>query len=63
MLNRLLEIFEWKKIRVIVKYAVYMLLVMLLQSLLFSRISILGAKGFVIPAAAVAAGSVSLSGS
>lgn len=56
MLNRLLEIFEWKKIRVIFKYAVYMLLVMLLQSLLFSRISILGAKGFVIPAAAVAAG-------
>ena len=56
MLNRLLEIFEWKKIRVIFKYAVYMLLVMLLQSLLFSRVSILGAKGFVIPAAAVAAG-------
>ncbi len=56
MLNRLLEIFEWKKVRVILQYAVYMLLVMLLQSLLFSRISIFGAKGFIIPAAAVAAG-------
>ena len=32
------------------------MLVMLLQSLLFSTISIFGAKGFIIPAAAVAAG-------
>lgn len=56
MLNRLFQILEWKKIRVILQYAVYMLLVMLLQSLLFSRISIFGTKGFIIPAAAVAAG-------
>lgn len=40
----------------VLRYAVYMLLVMLLQNVLFSRISILGAKGFIIPAAAVAAG-------
>ncbi len=39
-----------------IQYAVYMLLVMLLQSVLFSRISIFGAKGLHIPAAAVAAG-------
>ncbi len=56
MLNRLFQILEWKKVRVVFQYAVYMLLVMLLQSLLFSRVSIFGAKGFIIPAAAVAAG-------
>ena len=56
MLNRIFQLLEWKKIRVILEYAVYMILVMLLQSLLFSRISIFGAKGFIIPAAAVAAG-------
>ena len=33
-----------------------MLLTMLLQSLLFSRLSIFGAKGFIIPGAVVAAG-------
>ena len=56
MLNRIIQALEWKKVRMVIKYAVYMLLVMLLQSVLFSRISILGAKGFIIPAAAVAAG-------
>ncbi len=56
MLNRIFQLLEWKKIRVILEYAVYMVLVMLLQSLLFSQISIFGAKGFIIPAAAVAAG-------
>lgn len=56
MLNRIFQLLEWKKIRVILEYAVYMILVMLLQSLLFSRISVFGAKGFIIPAAAVAAG-------
>ena len=56
MLNRIFQHLEWKKLRVILEYAVYMMLVMLLQSLLFSKISILGAKGFIIPAAAVAAG-------
>ena len=56
MLNRIFQLLEWKKIRVILGYAVYMILVMLLQSLLFSQISIFGAKGFIIPAAAVAAG-------
>ena len=56
MLNRIFQLLEWKKIRAILGYAVYMMLVMLLQSLLFSKISILGAKGFIIPAAAVAAG-------
>ena len=38
------------------EYAVYLLLAMLLQGLLFSRLSILGVKGFVLPAAVVAAG-------
>ena len=56
MLNRIFQHLEWKKLRVILEYAVYMMLVMLLQSLLFSKISIFGAKGFIIPAAAVAAG-------
>lgn len=56
MLNRIFQHLEWKKLRVILEYAVYMMLVMLLQSLLFSKISILGAKGFIIPAAAVATG-------
>ena len=52
MLNRLIQALEWKKVRMVIQYAVYMLLVMLLQSVLFSRISIFGAKGFIIPAAA-----------
>ena len=56
MLNKLIQTLEWKKVRMVLRYAVYMLLVMLLQSVLFSRISIFGAKGFIIPAAAVAAG-------
>lgn len=56
MLNRIIQTLEWKKVRMVLRYAVYMLLVMLLQNVLFSRISILGAKGFIIPAAAVAAG-------
>lgn len=53
MLN---QIFEWKKVRVFLEYAVYLVLTMLLQALLFSRLSFFGAKGFIIPAAAVAAG-------
>lgn len=56
MLNRIFNALEWKKIRIILEYAVYMIAVLLLQSLLFSRLSIFGVKGFVIPAAAVAAG-------
>lgn len=56
MLNRLFQLFGWKKLRLFLEYAVYMILVLLLQSLLFSRISIMGVKGFIIPAAAVAAG-------
>lgn len=53
MLNRLIDM---GKMRVFLEYAVYLLLAMLLQSLLFSRLSIFGVKGFVLPAAAVAAG-------
>ena len=53
MLNRLID---FKKMRVFLVYAVYLLIAMLLQGLLFSRLSILGVKGFVLPAAAVAAG-------
>ena len=53
MLNGLID---FKKMRVFLVYAVYLLIAMLLQGLLFSRLSILGVKGFVLPAAAVAAG-------
>lgn len=53
MLNRLIDM---GKMRVFLEYAVYLLLSMLLQSLLFSRLSIFGVKGFILPAAAVAAG-------
>ena len=52
MLNRI----DLKKLRVFLEYAVYLLLAMLLQGLLFSRLSIFGVKGFVLPAAVVAAG-------
>ena len=52
MLNRI----DFKKLRVFMEDAVYLLLAMLLQGLLFSRLSILGVKGFVLPAAVVAAG-------
>ena len=30
MLNRLIQALEWKKVRMVIQYAVYMLLVMLL---------------------------------
>ena len=50
MLNRI----DFKKLRVFLEYAVYLLLAMLLQGLLFSRLSIFGVKGFVLPAAVVA---------
>ena len=53
MLNRLIDM---GKMRVFLEYAVYLLLAMLLQSLLFSRLIIFGVKGFILPAAAVAAG-------
>lgn len=42
--------------RVFLEYAVYLLIAMLLQGLLFSRLSIFGVKGFILPAAAVGAG-------
>lgn len=48
--------FEWKKVRVVLEYAVYIMLAMILQSLLFSRFSFFGVKGFILPAAAVAVG-------
>lgn len=53
MLN---DIFEWKKVRNFLQYAVYLILTMLLQGVLFSRISIFGAKGMLMPAAVVCAG-------
>ncbi len=52
MLN---EIFEWKKVRSFLKYAVYLILALLLQGVLFSRISIFGAKGMLMPAAVAGA--------
>lgn len=56
MFGRIVKSLEWKKVRIFFQYALYMILVMLLQSLLFSRISIFGVKGFILPAAVVAAG-------
>ncbi len=53
MFNRLIE---WKKLRSVLTFAVYMILAMFTQSLLFSRVSIFGYRGFILPAAAVAAG-------
>lgn len=53
MFNRLIE---WKKLRNVLSFAAYMILAMFIQSLLFSRISIFGYRGFILPAAAVAAG-------
>ena len=53
MFNRLIE---WKKLRSVLTFAVYMILAMFIQSLLFSRVSIFGYRGFILPAAAVAAG-------
>lgn len=52
MLNRLIK---WEQIRGFLYYALYLVVAMLLQSLLFSRIEILGAKGFILPAAVTAA--------
>ena len=52
----MLKRIDFKKLRVFLEYAVYLLLAMLLQGLLFSRLSIFGVKGFVLPAAVVAAG-------
>ena len=53
MLNKF---FELKKVRRFLEYAVYMILALLLQGILFSRISILGVKGMLMPAAVVGAG-------
>lgn len=50
------QLFDWKKIRVVLEYAVYIVLAMILQSLLFARLSIFGVKGFILPAAVVAVG-------
>ena len=47
---------KWEKLRVPLVYAVYLTVTLLLQSLLFSRLSFFGVKGFILPAAAVAAG-------
>lgn len=48
--------FNWEKIRVFLLYALYLVLALLLQSLLFSGISVMGVRGFILPAAAVGAG-------
>lgn len=53
MFNRLIE---WKKLRGLLAFAAYMILAMFIQSLLFSRVSIFGYRGFILPAAVVAAG-------
>lgn len=53
MFNRLIE---WKKLRGVLAFALYMIFAMFIQSLLFSRVSIFGYRGFILPAAAVAAG-------
>lgn len=53
MLNRFIE---WKTLRGILTFAVYMIFAMFIQSLLFSRVSIFGYRGLILPAAVVAAG-------
>ena len=53
MLTRLIDP---KKIRAFLTLTAYLLLSLLLQSLLFSGFEFLGCKGFILPAAAVAAG-------
>lgn len=50
------QLFEWKKLRGVLEYAVYIVLAMILQSLLFARFSVFGVKGFILPAAVVAVG-------
>lgn len=50
------QLFDWKKIRVVLEYAVYIVLAMILQSLLFARFSVFGIKGFILPAAVAAVG-------
>ena len=47
---------KWEKIRRVLLYALYLLFALLLQSLLFSGIKVLGVRGFILPAAAVGAG-------
>lgn len=42
--------------RIVIQYAIYLVLAMVLQSLFFAKFSIAGCKGFILPAAAVAAG-------
>ena len=46
MLNRLIQALEWKKVRMVIQYAVYMLLVMLLQSVLYGFGNPLSKIGF-----------------
>lgn len=53
MLNKFLK---REQIRGFVVYALYLILTILLQSLLFSRLEIFGVKGFILPAAVVCAG-------
>ena len=48
------KLIEWKKIRTAFLLAVYMLLASFLQSLLFSRLTVFGVRGFLLPAAVVA---------
>ena len=50
------NIFEWKKVRKFLQYAVYLILTLLLQGILFSRMSVLGVKGMLMPAAVAGAG-------
>lgn len=47
---------EWKTLRGVLTFAVYLILAMFIQSLLFSRVSIFGYRGLILPAAVVAAG-------
>jgi len=50
------ELLKWNKLRRFFTYAVYMLLAMFIQGVLFSRLTVLGVRGLVLPAAAVAVG-------
>ncbi|MCF0138305.1 MAG: hypothetical protein HUJ66_08080 [Oscillospiraceae bacterium] len=50
------ELFEWKKIRGAVQCAVYLIAVMFLQGVLFTRLSVFGVKGIITPAAVAVMG-------
>ena len=54
-MSRISELLQWKKIRIVVQFAVFIAVTLMAQGILFSRFSFLGAKGLLMPAAVVGA--------